>query len=82
MTSPSIRPEKIEELIEYILQYGGRCRDCADCNGTCQDNGFTSCDQAVRRKQIAAHIRALQYGFQHGFISDAARAFLTAQEAK
>ena len=55
------------EIVRYVAQYGGRCRDCADtivrpvCEGTGMPCG--GADGAVRHV-----LSAINYGFSHGFL--------------
>lgn len=51
--------------VDYALQYGGRCRDCADENGVCPGSGLP-CSGA--RKAVTHVVKALRYGLQHGYL--------------
>lgn len=53
-----------DELVEYLLHFGGRCRDCADENGVCPQTGI-GCGE--RKKAIEYLLGALEYGTKHGF---------------
>ena len=55
-----------EDLIDFVLQYGGRCRDCADEAGFCPQTGI-GCGQ--RRKAVEFVLGAIEYGVKHGFVS-------------
>lgn len=55
---------------DYVLQYGGRCRDCADENGICPGSGLP-CGGA--RKAVTHVVQALRYGLQHGYLRAAQR---------
>lgn len=57
------------DLIDYALQYGGRCRDCADADGVCPSSGMP-CDPTEARKAASHVLKAWQYGTQHGFIDN------------
>lgn len=59
---------QIEELIGYVMRYGGMCRDCADMDGVCQSG--QPCDTEQRRAVIKHTISALAYGIKHGFIAN------------
>jgi hypothetical protein len=65
MTLPTA--EELARIVEYVAQYGGRCRDCADEDGICPSSGL-ACDTAVERKAIKFVVERLQYGVGHGFI--------------
>ena len=58
-------PER--DVVGYVARWGGNCRDCADENGVCPNSGLP-CGGA--RKAIEHVIKALQYGVQHGYISN------------
>lgn len=63
---PVGRPIEItEELIRYIVRYGGSCRDCADEAGVCPSSGLPceGADKAVRHV-----LTALNYGSKHGYL--------------
>lgn len=51
--------------VDYALQYGGHCRDCADENGVCPGSGLP-CDGA--RKAVTHVVQALRSGLQHGYL--------------
>lgn len=62
-TGEKVEADK-EALIDFLVNYGGRCRDCADENGFCPRTGV-GCGQ---RKQAAIFfVAALEYGSKHGF---------------
>lgn len=54
------------EIASYVARYGGNCRDCADENGICPNSGMP-CDS---RKAIEHVLKALDYGFKHGYIAN------------
>lgn len=54
-----------EKHIDFIKQYGGLCRDCADENGICPYNGLPCED---RDKPIRYVLNALTYGLNHKMI--------------
>lgn len=56
--------------VDYVLQYGGRRRDCADENGVCPGSGLP-CEGA--RKAVTHVVQALRYGLQHGYLRAAQR---------
>lgn len=58
-----------EQVVSYVLRYGGRCRDCADEDGICPTNGIP-CEPEVKRAVINHTLKALGYGISHGFIAD------------
>lgn len=51
-------------LIDFLVNYGGRCRDCADEDGFCPQTGI-GCGQ--RRKAVELILGAIDYGTKHGF---------------
>ena len=53
-----------DKLVDFIVQYGGNCRDCADEDGFCPQTGI-GCGQ--RRKAVEFVLGALEYGSKHGF---------------
>lgn len=58
----------IKEMAGYALQYGGKCRDCADMSGVCHSG--IPCSSDVR-KAFATHvIKAITYGFERGFLKN------------
>jgi|SRR6478609_2552510 len=62
------------ETLEFLVQYGGRCRDCADVGPVCESTGI-GCGE--RRKAMKFALDALAYGVRNGFALQAA---LTASE--
>jgi hypothetical protein len=64
-----------DETTRYVARFAGFCRDCADHHGICPTKGLP-CDSD---KAILFVIRALNYGFDHGFIQ-ANRAALAEQK--
>jgi hypothetical protein len=57
-----------DEAVRYVARYGGRCRDCADESGVCPHSGLPceGADKAIRHV-----IKALNYGFSHGYLAAA-----------
>jgi len=55
-----------DELIRCIQAYGGRCRDCADEDGSCPTTGI-ACGES--EKAIRWVLGALNYGASRGYIS-------------
>lgn len=66
-----------EDLIGYVLRYGGMSRDCADLDGVCQSG--QPCDTDQRRAVVKHTISALAYGIDHGFIANPFTAALAVQ---
>lgn len=58
-----------DAMVEYIGQYGGRCRDCADEYGVCPSSGLP-CDQPRNTKAIKHVLHAINYGVAHGYLPD------------
>lgn len=54
-----------DEVVDYVLRYGGRCRDCADEDGVCPASGLPC---AGREKAVRFVLDALSYGLRHGFL--------------
>lgn len=52
--------------IDYVLHYGGRCRECADHHGLCP-NGLP-CDVDDAKTAIRWVLKALNYGIANGFV--------------
>jgi len=55
-----------DAIVEYVAQYGGRCRDCADNNGVCPYDGLP-CEDS--KKAIRYVLNAFKYGMDNGFIA-------------
>ncbi len=55
------------QTIDYVMRYGGHCRDCADEDGICPRDG-TPCEPAPKRAVIEHTLKALEYGMSRGFI--------------
>jgi hypothetical protein len=53
--------------IDYVLQYGGRCRACADHTGLCP-NGLP-CDVDDAKTAIRWVLKALNYGISNGYLA-------------
>jgi len=69
--SPFVRAT--DEVVGYVMRYGGMCRDCADENGICPRAGLP-CESAPARKAVRHVIEAVNYGLRHGYLSRAANA--------
>lgn len=59
--------QMLEQTVEYVLRFGGRCCGCADEDGICPTNG-TPCDPAPKKAVIEHTLKAHEYGISHGFI--------------
>lgn len=57
----------MDPRVDYVMQYGGRCRDCADAYGVCPISGLP-CNPTDARRAISHTLTALDYGYEHGFI--------------
>lgn len=57
-----------QDVVDYVMAYGGRCRGCADENGTCPTSGLP-CISADARKAIAWVLDAIRYGVNQGFLA-------------
>jgi hypothetical protein len=53
-----------DQLIEYLMRYGGRCRDCADNHGVCPLTGI-GCGES--RRAAEHFVKAMEYATKHGF---------------
>jgi hypothetical protein len=51
--------------LDYVNQFGGNCRDCADNRGVCPNSGLPC---AESRKAILWVVGAINYGVKHGFL--------------
>lgn len=56
-----------DEAVEYVSRWGGRCRDCADENGSCPSSGLP-CEPDDADKIIRHVLTALHYGIRHGYL--------------
>lgn len=56
-----------DETLSYVMQYGGRCRDCADHFGVCP--GGLPCESDEAKGAIRHVLRAINYGMANGFLS-------------
>jgi hypothetical protein len=56
-----------DERVDFVMQYGGRCRDCADADGVCPASGLP-CKSDEARRAIRHTLSALDYGYKHGFL--------------
>jgi len=54
---------------DFVMQYGGRCRDCADHNGFCPASGLP-CKPEEARRAVRWVLNAIRYGETHGYIAD------------
>lgn len=63
MNEIEMKPAR-DALIDFLVKYGGRCRDCADEAGFCPRSGI-GCGQ--REKAADYFVSALEYGSEHGF---------------
>lgn len=61
--------QTFNQIIDYVMRYGGRCSDCADEDGICPTNG-TPCEPKVKRAVIEHTLKSLEYGLSHGFIEN------------
>lgn len=53
--------------IDYVLRYGGRCRECADHLGLCPTG--LPCDVDDAKTAIRWVLKALNYGIANGFLA-------------
>ncbi len=53
--------------VDYVMQYGGRCRDCADNFGTCPMTNLP-CGPDEARDAIQRILKAIDYGREHGYL--------------
>jgi hypothetical protein len=53
--------------VDFVMQYGARCRECADNFGVCPGDGLPCAD---KRKAVEWVVDALEYGRKHGYIVD------------
>lgn len=67
--SPFVRTT--DEVVSYVMRYGGMCRGCADENGICPSVGLP-CESAPARKAVRHVIEAVNYGLRHGYLPRAA----------
>lgn len=63
---PATWREFDHETIDYVLRYGGRCRDCADHHGLCPSG--LPCDVDDAKTAIRWVLKALNYGIVNGFV--------------
>lgn len=59
--------EITDDLVTYLLRYGGRCRECADNFGLCPNRPLPCADAD---KTIRHVLEAYNYGVTNGFIPD------------
>lgn len=55
-----------QRAIEFAVQYGPRCRDCADEDGICPATGLP-CGEA--RKPIGHVVNAIMHGVHYGYLT-------------
>lgn len=57
--------------IDYAIQYGSGCRDCADARvrGVCDLNG-TPCNTEMFRAAVKHAMKAWTYGIEHGYMDN------------
>ena len=60
--APATEPKSV---VNYVLRYGGMCRNCADEDGVCPSSGLP-CENAD--KAVEHVLSALNYGINHGYI--------------
>lgn len=56
-----------DKLIQYVLRYGGRCRDCGDEDGVCPSSGLPC---GGGEKAVGFVVDALNFGLNHGYIQN------------
>lgn len=72
---------KAKSVQNYVFQYGGRCRGCADMlDGLCEKSGIPCNDDG--NKAIKFVLDAISYGIGNGFIEIPSDARLTARVAE
>jgi len=73
MDNPTTDADAI--LVDYVLRYGGRCRECADAKvwGVCDHSGIP-CHLESASKAVRHMLSAIRYGVKHGFIDNPIRA--------
>jgi hypothetical protein len=54
-----------KKTLDYVISYGGNCRDCADNRGICPKSGLPCAD---REKAIKWVIDAINYGVGAGYL--------------
>ena len=59
----------MDDVIGYVMRYGGMCRDCADADGVCPTTGMP-CATDQCRATIEHTLKALEYGIKHRFIEN------------
>jgi len=65
-----------KETLRYVLQYGGRCRDCADHFGICPNSGLPCAETG---KAVQWVIDAINYGVEAGYLKIARPASATTE---
>lgn len=55
--------------VDYALHYGARCRDCADSDGVCPQDG-TPCDPDIERAVVRRTLDAWRYGIANGYMDN------------
>jgi len=54
-----------KDTLDYVIRYGGRCRECADHFGICPNSGLPCAESGRAIKWV---IDAINYGAGMGFI--------------
>lgn len=57
-----------DDVVRYVSRWGGSCRDCADNDDICPRDGLP-CGIGARHVAIRNVIKALNYGYSHGYLS-------------
>ena len=66
MGDPTLPREVVDDqTVNYVLRYGGMCRDCADQDGICPTSGLPC---AGPEKAVRHMLKALRYGIENGFL--------------
>lgn len=55
------------DVVDFVVQYGPRCRDCADEDGVCPINSIPCGD---KRKIVEYVINAINYGVKNNFLPE------------
>lgn len=61
--------QTFDQIVSYVLRYGGKCRDCADVDGICPNTDMP-CGFELKTAVIKHTLKALEYGMSHGFIEN------------
>lgn len=57
-----------KSAVDFVMQYGGRCRDCADHAGICPNRNLP-CEPEDARKAIEHVLAAVDYGVTRGLLA-------------